>query len=122
MFVSFLPFCLFLQHLIKREEALMSRFGNSTVLDGGKDCATLLFGVGALGVAALPDVGRELPKRQGEILFFKKVEAFKIEHGKTGGICKIATVVLLGQRIKLGDTRGVFSALNAAADLSRLQL
>ena len=74
----------------------MSRFGDSTVLDGGKDCATLFFGVGALCVAALPDVGRELPKCQGEILFFKKVKAFKIEHGKAGGVCKIATVVLLG--------------------------
>ena len=99
----------------------MSCFGNGAVLNGGEDGATVLFGVGALGVAALPDVGRKLPECEWEILFFKKVEAFKIQHRKAGGVGKIAAIVGIGQGIELGDTRCVLSALDAAADLTRLQ-
>ena len=100
----------------------MARLGNGAPLNGGKDRTAILLGVGALGVAALPDVGLELSKGQRKILFFKKVEAFKIEHGKAGRVGKIAAVILICERIKLGDARGVFSALDATADLSRLQL
>ena len=100
----------------------MARFGNVASADGGEDCASFLFCVGALGIAALPDVGRKLPEGQGQVLFFKKVEAFKVEHCKAGSVRKVAAVFPIGQGIELGDTRGVLSALDAAADLSRLQL
>ena len=99
----------------------MARFGNGAIFDSGKDGATFLFGVGALGIAALPDVRRELPEGEWEILFFKKVEAFKIEHGKTGCIGKITAIVRIGQGIQLGNTCGVFSAFDAVADLTRLE-
>ena len=100
----------------------MSCFGNGAVLNGGEDGATVLFGVGALGVAALPDVRLELPKGQGEIFFFKKVEAFEIEHGKAGRVSKVATIGFGTQSVQFCYTCGVFSAFDAAADLSRLQL
>ena len=100
----------------------MARLGNDAGLDGGKNSAAFLFGVGALGIATLPDVGRELPKGQGEILFFKEVKAFKIKHCKAGRVCQVSAIILIGKRIELGNTRSVFAALNAATNLSRLQL
>ena len=74
----------------------MARFGNGAILNSGKDRAAILFCVGALGIAALPYVGHKLSESEGKILFFKKVKALKIEHGKTWRIGKIAAILLVG--------------------------
>ena len=100
----------------------MARFGNGAIFDSGKDGTTFLFGMGALGITALPDVRRELSESERKILFFKKVEAFKIEHGKAGRIGKIAAIIGIGQGIKFCYASSVLSSLDAVADFSRLEL
>ena len=116
------PLGLLPEDLVQSNKASVPRGGNIPPLHRLQNGAALLLGVGAFCVSARANVRGELSKGGGQILLLKEIEPFKIQHGKAGGVGKKAAVLPLGQRIKLHATGGVFSSLDASADLSRLQL
>ena len=87
-----LPLGLLFEHLVERKEAFVPRFCDLATLDRLQNGASLFLGMAAFGESAGSDMRQKLAKRQGQILFFKKIEALEIQHCKARGICQKATV------------------------------
>ena len=115
------PFGFLLQHLVKRREAFVARGRDLSFFHRLQNSASLLPCVGAFCISARPDIGQKLAEGSGQILLFKKVESLKVQHGKAGGVRKKSAVLLVRKREQLHGSGGIFSALDAVADLSRLQ-
>lgn len=80
------PRLLLLQHSVERAEAVMPRGRDIAALDGLDDGAALLTEVGAIGIAAPANIGREIAHRGREVIEGEEVEAGEVEHAEAGGI------------------------------------
>ena len=120
--ILFIPIVLILEDVEESHVAAVAGAGDGAFLDCLEDRTALLLGVGAFFVAASTDVGGELAEGAHEILLAHEVKSLEIQHGKAGGVCEIAAVGVIGQRVKLHRSGGVLSALNAVGEVSRLEI
>ena len=109
-----------LQGIVHRHVALVAAFCNFAFLHCLKDGAALLFGVRALGIAALADVRLELTHRVHQIVAREEIEAHKVEHTKAGGVRNIRIFHPV-YGVKLHAAGGMLAARDAVTDLTRLQ-
>ena len=111
------PFFLCLEGVEQLKIAVMSGAWNISCLDRRENSAAVFLCMSAFCVSALAYIWLKLAECGNKVVYSEKVEALKIQHGKSRGVGNIAAVSVLGKRKKLHLSCGVPTALYLSAYL-----
>ena len=100
----------------------MTGAGDVSLFDRLYYGAAVLFGVGALGVSALPDIPLKIPHSVNKLILFKEIKALEVQHRKSRSVCDIAAIGAVGKGEEHNLTGGMPSSFYLSADLRGGQL